>query len=215
MTHLSIFVVLSIVFIVVYLYYTISDVKKVHAEVKKITQDVEALNKSITNITGSLMPLLAAPAPSQPQYTPSDVGVVAAKPIASVVEAFAQPSVQQATKEDTVDDISSADSEEIQTMMETIDDEDDIKEGQNVSSPVVDNTVGENLDITTIDASSATTSQATEPAGSDDVDLRNLSVEELKTKVSYEDMRRFLKSLNMNVKGTKEVLIQRIKGQVA
>lgn len=212
MTHLSIFVVLSIVFIVVYLYYTISDVKKVHAEVKKITQDVEALSKSINNITTSIMPLLTVPAPSQPQYSPAEFVSAVVQPTVSVVE---NVSIKQ--QEVTVDDVSTADSEEIQNLMETIDDEEKTQEEGTSEEVVVTKEEPEpvaetpaNIDISKLDVNDT---QTVEPSVNATVDLRTLSVEDLKTKVSYEDMRRFLKSMNMNVKGTKEVLIQRIKGQ--
>ena len=216
MTHLSIFVVLSIVFIVVYLYYTISDVKKVHAEVKKITQDVEALSKSISNITTSIMPLLTVPSPSQPKYSQAEFVSAVVQPTVSVVENV-QTHGSIKHQEVTVDDVSTADSEEIQNMMETIDDEEKAQEEGASEEEVVAKeeqvNVSEtpaNIDISKLDV---TDTQTVEPSVSATVDLRTLSVEDLKTKVSYEDMRRFLKSMNMNVKGTKEVLIQRIKGQ--
>lgn len=216
MTHLSIFVVLSIVFIVVYLYYTISDVKKVHAEVKKITQDVEALSKSISNITTSIMPLLTVPSPSQPQYSQAEFVSAVVQPAVTVVENVqSHGSIKQ--QEVAVDDVSTADSEEIQNLMETIDDEEKTQEEETSEEVVVTKEEPEpvaetpaNIDISKLDV---TDTQTVESSVSATVDLRTLSVEDLKTKVSYEDMRRFLKSMNMNVKGTKEVLIQRIKGQ--
>jgi uncharacterized protein YoxC len=57
-THLSIIVFLSIVFIVIYLYYTISDVKKIHNEVRRLSSDIEKINQSLQNITTTIIPIL-------------------------------------------------------------------------------------------------------------------------------------------------------------
>lgn len=209
MTHLSIIVVLAIMFIVVYLYYTISDVKKMHNEVSKLSQDIEKMNQSIVNITGTIMPLLTT--------GPSTYPFQDATP--SVLVCAASPSPQQHTDIDAgIDSVSSVASQELNTIMETIDDEQD---EENDVQPLLT----KSIDITQIPTISAPV-QATEthdvvsldeivaPALQNSTDLSTLSLDDLK-KVSYEDIRKYCKAQNISHKGSKDVLIYRIKGVTA
>lgn len=224
-THLSIILVLAIVFIVVYLYYTISDVKKIHNEVSKLTGDIAKLNTSISSITSTLSLMLAPQPTSAPQCSAPAPGTAAVcvMPPSPVVLG---PAVEVE---------SSVDSQELKTIMETIEDED--KQEQVVQAPksvpiMYDNDVAnledlkdveelmaatqarqtlkdapKLLDITTIGEPQTVTSINTE-------DLTKLSLDELK-KVSYDAIRKYCKDNGLNYKGSKDVLIYRIKGITA
>lgn len=203
MTHLSIIVVLAIMFIVVYLYYTISDVKKIHNEVSKLSQDIEKMNHSIASITSTIMPLLTGPAPVA---YPSAAGQCEMPASAVCVRDPVKASVVPQQQMDTV---SSVDSQELNTIMETIDDEHE--EDATVSS--------QPLDITNLPPSAESDTNASLDATvsmSDDViaDLAALPLEDLK-KASYEDIRKYCKANNISYKGSKDVLIYRIKGITA
>lgn len=212
MTHLSIIVVLAIMFVVVYLYYTISDVKKIHNEVSKLTQDIEKMNQSITNITTTIIPFL-----SNGPLTSSNYPDVFTQQDASNHASLPLPIHQQPSTPDMPfhkqgkiqDDVSSVDSQELNTIMETIDDE----------SPLEEPVLAKALDITQISTSVSASDEPIEDgntlaAHEGVVDLSTLSLEDLK-KVSYEDIRKYCKSNNISYKGSKDVLIYRIKGVTA
>lgn len=202
LTHLTIVVVLAIVFIVVYLYYTIKDVKKIHNEVQKLTTNITDMNTSITNITSTLIPLLnSSQRPNQ-----RDVVLEGGNQCAYV------PKI-----DNVVDDESSVNSQELKTIMETIDDEgkevvtetqqyindvanlDDVEEMLDEEQTLKD--APKTLDITKMPEIVETTNE----------DISMLSVDDLK-KVSYEQLRKYCKNNAINYKGTKDVLIYRIKG---
>jgi len=226
-THLSVILVLAIVFIVVYLYYTISDVKKIHNEVSKLTGDITKLNTSISSITSTLTLMLAPQTTSAPQCSapaPGGAAVCMMPPSPAVVGPAVEVEVE-----------SSVDSQELKTIMETIEDED--KQEQIVQAPksvpiMYDNDVAnledlkdveelmaatqmpqtlkdapKLLDITTIGEPQVAASINTE-------DLTKLSLDELK-KVSYDVIRKYCKDNGFNYKGSKDVLIYRIKGITA
>lgn len=54
-THFMVLVLFAITFVVVYLYYTIKDVKKIHLEIARLSSDVLKLTQSISNITTTLI----------------------------------------------------------------------------------------------------------------------------------------------------------------
>lgn len=209
LTHLTIVVVLAIVFIVVYLYYTIRDVKKIHNEVQQLTANITDMNTSITNITSTLIPLLN----SKEKHNQNQIQ----KP--TVVEGGDQCAYVVKTG-NVVDDESSVNSQELKTIMETIEDEkeevvpetqqyindvanlDDIKDVEEMfDEEQTLKDAPKTLDITKI----------TEVEETKDEDMSVLSVDELK-KVSYEQLRKYCKNNGINYKGTKDVLIYRIKG---
>jgi hypothetical protein len=90
--------------------------------------------------------------------------------------------------------------------METIEDE----EG-NQAENIVDN---ENIDISTLnDEVGIDSGETTKSIVGDVVDYSSMSLDELK-KVSYEELRKYCKNNNISVKGSKDVLIQRIQNIV-
>jgi hypothetical protein len=209
LTHLTIVVVLAIVFIVVYLYYTIRDVKKIHNEVQKLTANITDMNTSITNITSTLIPLLSSSQNQTQRLNQRDVVLEGGEQCAYVP-----------TTDNVVDDESSVNSQELKTIMETIEDEekevvtetqqyindvanlDDIKDVEEmINEEQTLKDAPKTLDITKVMEVTETTS----------TDFSVLSVDELK-KVSYEQLRKYCKNNDINYKGTKDVLIYRIKG---
>lgn len=209
LTHLSIIVVLAVMFIVVYLYYTISDVKKIHREVSKLTLDIDKMNQSISSITATLMPLVGG---YQAYEQSQSQCVLPSRPVQ------VQPKPSTVTK--TIDDdASSVDSVELHTIMETIDDEEvtpveDAVDVVTTASDVIVDNVDDSIDITQITPETTNTIEENSTPYEGVVDLSSLSVDELK-KVSYEDIRKFCKGNNLGYKGTKDVLIYRIKGITA
>jgi hypothetical protein len=241
LTHISIIVVLAIVFVVVYLYYTISDVKKIHKEVCKLTDDITKMNQSISNITSALMPMLITPA----QRNENEVGSAANNESMQQC-VYVTPNGQEekvckmpSQMVGVADDDSSVNSQELKTIMETI--EDDIEERRETPAAkpqynVYENDVANLDDIKdieemmnneqqtlrdasrTLDITSAIELEEHVPDVSSLVesteDLTALSVEELK-KVSYNVVRKFCKSNGISDKGSKDVLIYRIKSITA
>lgn len=182
-THLSLLVVFAIIFIVIYLYYTISDVKKIHQEVSKLTRDMEFLNGSLQQMTTALLtntiPI------STPSVPPAKLET---EPVVNLdTTALAPEQVQESNDED--DEVAS---QELQQIMESIEDEEE--QEVNSSSP--------NVDINSIDVVEPVTSKQS-------VTIENLTMEELK-KVSYDDIKKYCKEHSINTKGTKDVLIYRI-----
>ena len=214
LTHLTIIVVLAIIFIVVYLYYTIKDVKKIHNEVQKLTTHITEMNNSIANITSTIIPLL------------NNNQVSASNNVPKGGQCVYVSNLQEKVNMD--DDESSVNSQELKTIMETIEDEgvqvkteteeyindvanlEDIKdvEGMILEEQQTLQDISKSLDITKVldENESAQDPQQEE--------LKSLSVDELK-KVSYEQLRKYCKNNGINFKGTKDVLIYRIKGITA
>lgn len=234
LTHLSIIVVLAIVFIVVYLYYTISDVKKIHNEVSKLTNDITQMNASISNITSTLSAMLVPQPATCASVGGGSGGVATVCSLPQGAQSIPQPPLD--------DEESSVNAQELQAIIETIEDED---EGRDTVQPVQEQSqvptqktqfvVYENdvanlddlkdveelmaqppqtlkdapklLDITTI-------GNVNEPSSGVVEDLSKLSLDELKS-VAYDTIRKYCKNNGLNYKGSKDVLIYRIKGVTA
>ncbi len=216
LTHLTIVVVLAIVFIVVYLYYTIKDVKKIHNEVQKLTTHITEMNTSIANITSTIIPLL------------NNNQVIASNDVSKGGQCVYVSNVQEKVNMVNMDDESSVNSEELKTIMETIEDEAvqvkteteqyindiaNLEDVKDVEEMIVEEQqtlkdVSKSLDITkAIDVNEITQDVQEE-------DLKVFSVDDLK-KLSYEQLRKYCKNNGINFKGTKDVLIYRIKGITA
>lgn len=229
LTHLSIIVVLAIVFIVVYLYYTISDVKKIHNEVSKLTDDISKMNASISNITSTLTAMLA------PQ--PASCAIGSSVGVCSVQPKSQHPSDIQGVQHGG-DDESSVNAQELQAIIETIEDEeqvetkDDAQVAPKQSFVVYENDVANLDDLKDVEEMMAQQPQTLKDApkllditsvgvsetenGNMGVaeDLSQMSLDELKS-VGYETIRKYCKNNGLNYKGSKDVLIYRIKGVTA
>lgn len=184
-THLSLLVVFAIIFIVIYLYYTISDVKKIHQEVSKLTRDMEFLNGSLQQMTTALLTnTIPISTPSAPP-----ANIETEPPVAALA-----PEQVQESNDDEDEEVAS---QEIQQIMESIEDDED--QELNSTSPTP------NVDINSIDAVDVTETVTSKQS----VAIENLTMEELK-KVSYDDIKKYCKEHSINTKGTKDVLIYRI-----
>lgn len=170
--HFNILCIFAIVFVCVYLYYTITDVKKIAVEVKKHGQDITNIITSLATITKELGDLKKKAASC------SVGGVCKVNPVVT-----AQEIVETAVEEEVVvEDNDSVNTDEVKNLLSDIPDDEDIPD---VSHDVLEE---------------STTKK----------DYKSLSVEELKQE-KYDDLKDYCKTNGINAKGTKDVLIQRIK----
>ena len=207
LNHMSIITLFAIAFIVVYLYYTISDVKKIHSEVKRMSQDIDKLNQSITNITTTILPMLTFPSATPQQNIPEVKRHVN-------VQTQEHPSKNIEVKVEN-EDVISVGSHELTKIMETIDV--DNESNVDIDSAIDDNTKY-NIDtsdeiVHVDDVNQNITNQGMDTNVSNDaidIDIGSLSAEDLK-KVPYNNIRKYCKINNIDDKGSKEILIYRIK----
>ena len=204
---MSIITLFAIAFIVVYLYYTISDVKKIHSEVKRMSQDIDKLNQSITNITTTILPMLTFPSATPQQNIPEVKRHVN-------VQTQEHPSKNIEVKVEN-EDVVSVGSHELTKIMETIDV--DNESNVDIDSAIDDNTkynIDTSDEIVHIDdVNQNITNQGMDTNVSNDaidIDIGSLSAEDLK-KVPYNNIRKYCKINNIDDKGSKEILIYRIK----
>jgi len=54
-THMTILVTFALVFVVIYLYYTITDVRKMSVELKKASQDIQTLSTSVAKLSNDVV----------------------------------------------------------------------------------------------------------------------------------------------------------------
>jgi hypothetical protein len=157
-------------------------------------QDIETLNQSITNISTSIIPMLSFPVnPSQQQPQTPQVQQ------GQQVHVSAQKQVTKTVDDDDV----SVGSNELKKIMETIDDE----EGDDGTRFDIDADEVVPTQVVPVDEVAQEVAQSVSSAS---VDIGSLSAEDLK-KVSYNDIRKYCKQHNIDDKGSKEVLIYRIK----
>jgi len=179
--HFSILTIFAIVFVCVYLYYTICDIKKIAVEVKKQGQDIINIVTSLSTITKELSELKKRS------------GGSCAKPIINVTP---QPQVTISTAEvlEDVDDSDSIDTADVKNLLSDIPDEDDVAN------------VDENDDDDVLDADAVAVIETSTVAAKT---FKELSPEELKNE-SYDDLKEYCRSNGLSAKGTKDVLIKRI-----
>lgn len=183
LTHFMIIVFLAVTFIVVYLYYTIKDVKKISTEVQKLSKEVLALSQSISSITTTLInqaPVCYTPSVPSAPSAPSSTQTV---PQASSIQVTVQEGIILDDESDNVDDL--------HQIIETIDDE-------NAQAPG-------NVDIlqlNTEDAPQSTEQELTKPTS-------KLDAKDLKS-LSYETLKKYCKENGIDAKGNKETLISKI-----
>lgn len=95
--HIMILLTLAIVFVVVYLYYTINDVKKLGAELKKNTQDIQSVAASLNNLNKTVNELKVSSAVSVKQ--------VCTAPVEKEPEPVDEPEEEEEDDEITQDDM--------------------------------------------------------------------------------------------------------------
>lgn len=176
--HFNILCIVVVVFVCTYLYYTISDVKKIAAEVKKHTQDVNNIISSLATVTKEL----------------GDIKKKSAT-VCTLKENIVTPSVT--IKEQFDDDASSVDTIEVKNLLGDIHDDEDEKDENN---EFIDEDIDEEIDEEI---------EAEPEEILPEITFKDMSFEELKKK-SYDDIKKYCKDNGLNMKGTKDVLIQRI-----
>jgi hypothetical protein len=197
--HISIITLLAIVFVVVYLYYTISDVKRIHNEMNKLSTDIHNMDASIANMKTSIVSLL---------NTPSSTSAL---PIASVcVGASCTLPATNNNLQNIVDDCDgesgSVNSEELQNIIETIEEDDTIEENHGNDLIEISQEDDSKLDVEGVINSDNADSLDDVPQQ----DIKGLTTKAV-TSTSYDTLRKYCKEHNLNAKGTKDALILRVK----
>lgn len=199
--HFNILCIFAIVFVCVYLYYTIIDVKKIAVETKKNAQDVQNLITSIATLTKEVSELKkkAAGVCAVGGGGGAGAAVAACKlPVMNVtpkvVVSDAVPGEPPAAA--SAQDNDSVNTDDVKNLLGDIPDDDDEVDG--VVEPVVDGGCDVEDDI----LESVTMKQ--EPK-----DYKLMSEDELK-KEKYEDLKDYCRRINLSIKGNKDAIIQRI-----
>ena len=133
--HFNILTVFAIVFVCVYLYYTISDLKKIAVEVKKHSTDIANIvnNLAILNKDfGELKKKAAACPVAGACALKPQINIVAAQPVVQVAEA-----APGAPPPEPEDDASSVDTNDVKNLLSDIPDGDDVDDEphENVDAP--------------------------------------------------------------------------------
>lgn len=189
LTHFMIIVFLAVTFIVVYLYYTIKDVKKISTEVQKLSKDVLALSQSISSITSTL--LSQAPVCYAPTSTEAKVQQ-AVQSNASNIQVTLQGEAVYDDESDAVDDL--------HQIIQTIDDE---------NTPA---TTPANIDILQLQSDENTPSKEETPTEKEQPENKKkptIDAKDLKN-LSYESLKKYCKDHGIDAKGNKEALISKI-----
>lgn len=231
--HFNILTIFAIVFVCVYLYYTISDLKKIAVEVKKHSQDITniitnlaTLNKDIADIkknnggscqvgAGGAESAANAKKPSAvvPKVTVTVVKTSADAAASAVAAATTTTDNAVYDDQDLLNEIDAADADSVNTievkkMLSCLpgdDDDDDLDE-----SPVAD-VLAAVEDVPSHELADALEGS---PYLADEItlSLKDLSVDELK-KQTLDTLKTYCKENNLSTRGTKDVLIQLIKAQ--
>ena len=184
-THISLLFTFAVVFISVYLYYTIVDVKHLKREVKKIMDDVGGLTKLATELTKRITDTM-------------NINEHLVRELNKLVVKY--PSKQDNEQlDDDVDDETSINSEQVKNML--VNDEDD-----NESISVASSGKQNEDDDKTVDGDIKDILD--EEEGVAEVIIPK-KPEELKA-LKYGDLKDLAKSLNLSQNGTKDVLTKRI-----
>lgn len=210
--HFNILCIFAIVFVCVYLYYTIADVKKIAVETKKNSQDVQNLITSISTLTKEVTELkkrcsvvggACAVVGGAAAAASCKLPVMNVTP--KVVVSDAVPGIP-ATVAGAAHDADSVNTEDVKNLLGDIPDDDEDC-GDDDDDGLVEQVVGVELgeggcDVEDDILESVTMKQ--EPK-----DYKLMSEEELK-KERYEDLKDYCKRINLSFKGTKDAIIQRI-----
>lgn len=210
-THLMILFTFAIVFIVIYLYYTIGDVKKMNSEVRRLVSDVSKLNQDVQNIL-AMMPKIPStasnlqiptghsapqssgsaaaqvvPAQSQPQVQVTAKPVQVSKPVVSAPVKQVLPPVD----DDEEDEASSVNTEELKRIINDVDDE--VHDDNDVE-------VEKSLEKSIEETLEHTESVVSDPLPSEE-NLKKLKAEEIKD---------LCRARGLSTRGSKEQLIAKL-----
>jgi hypothetical protein len=190
-----IIVFFAITFVVVYLYYTIKDVKKITSEVQKLSKDVLTLSQSISSITSTLL-----------TQTPVCYAPTQQNPTASNIQVTQKPRQLNEVQ----DDASSEAVDDLHKIIETIDDESPHEENMDVlqidKEPCIESIEGIEVIEGIEDIESIET---TEKEQSSTPLTTRLDAKTLKG-LSYEALKKYCKENGIDAKGNKETLIGKI-----
>lgn len=196
--HFNILCIFAIVFVCVYLYYTITDVKKIAVETKKNSQDIQNLITSIGTLTKEVSELKKKAATvCTVGGAAAAVGMAACKlPVMNVTpKVVVSDAVPGEPPAAAAQDNDSVNTDDVKNLLGDIPDDDDEVDG--LVEPVT-----EGCDVEEDILESVTMKQ--EPK-----DYKLMSEEELK-KEKYEDLKEYCRRVNLSIKGNKDALIQRI-----
>lgn len=189
--HFNILTIFAIVFVCVYLYYTISDLKKIVVEVKKHSTDINNIITSLATLNKDIGDLKKKAASCCPT---GGAGGACALPVKPTAAAQVVPPVQvtQVTAAATApavvdDDVSSVDTNDVKNLLSDIPDDDDV-----AGHDEVDN------DDTDLPVVAPAVPAATAAAKKD---FSSLTLEELKTEC---------RNAGLSTKGNKDALIARL-----
>lgn len=201
-THMLILFTFALIFVVVYLYYTIIDVRKMQKEIKRLNDEIVALRKS---------PSPPQPIVSHPQVTTEQVPVKATKsksesiqvPIVEITQTDSQVEKKNMSEllDTVLDDADSVVTDEIRDTLNCTDDEEEV-----VANP----------EVTSLNATSQEVQDILKEIPEDvndiidDIEKREkVDINEL-VNMKYDDLKDLCKKHNLTQKGTKEVLIKRL-----
>ena len=216
--HFNILTIFAIVFVCVYLYYTIADIKKIAIEVKKHSQDITNIITSLGTITKELGELkkkcLSCPVTGSCKVASSSANVVvtpqpqitisAAQPSSAVVEGSVSGKVSSKVQEYLIpEDLSDEDSDDDSVATADVQ--------KLLSDPLLDDDIDEVIDNVSNEISNVTEEVLPSSVVLDyKLDYKKLSIDELKAMKS-EDLKEYCRVNGLNTKGTKDAMIARIK----
>lgn len=181
--HFNLLCVVAIVFVCVYLYYTISDVKKIAGEVRKHTDEITVLAKEL----GELKKKAAT----------CTVGGACAKPTVDLNKLMVEAVAAASGAVEVEESIGNT-----EDMKKFLADAAEASEAAALDAESANEAAAEGVtDVTVVEAEG-------EAEGAQK-NFAQMSSDELK-KQKYEDLREYCRSNGMNAKGTKDVLVARI-----
>ena len=191
-THMMVLFTFSLIFIVVYLYYTITDVRKMQKEVKRLSDELLKLQKEPPV---QIKPVTApTPAPATAPINP--VPIVECKQV--------EPSADINIHEDD----GSVFTDEIRETLECTDDDEDI-DLQNIINSADKQTFG----VADVVAGAAVVEvgAVAEAVVEAVVDVGAVAIDEADIlQMKYDDLKELCKKRNLSQKGAKDVLIKRL-----
>lgn len=196
-THMMVLFTFSLIFIVVYLYYTITDVRKMQREVKRISDELAQLQSKNSTATPP-SPVPASPPASN--HVPVNVCVKATTNEVTVVDVSDQIKETE-TVIDQAPQVPAADQVTIDPITQFQDNESVVTEE---IRDTLDCTDDEDIDLQNIINSSAPAQDIIESDIKVELDSAELA------KMKYEDVKDMCKSKNLSTKGSKDVLIKRL-----
>ena len=199
----------AIIFVVLYLYYTINDVKRMSNELKKITSDVQKINLDIQGLNGALNNLNLATNNLIIQKQPQQISPVVVKPVTN--------SQSSGAKND-----SSCQKQSPSALINDLEDDDEDDDATSVNTEELKNIINENDDVEEETSevekkkeSVIPTDDVSDDDESDDDDDLELVATPTETidfhKLKYEELKDLCKKNGISTKGTKDQLISKLQ----